>query len=80
MNTRPKSASAARAVARSKSARPEIVDLSKMPASSIRLDCRGANYFAGHPRHSAMPRPMIHSRSPRDRNFISSVNSITACG
>ena len=36
-------------------------------------------YSVGQGRHSAIPRPMIQSISSGDRNFMSSVNSVTAC-
>ncbi len=32
-----------------------------------------------HPRHSASPRPMIHSRSSAERKSSSSVTCVTVC-
>ena len=52
----------------------------KLKGRSIRPRLRSVQpHFAGHERHSARPRPMIQSRSSAERNFISSVNIVTAC-
>ena len=48
-------------------------------AGAARLAPVARFHSDGHGRHSAMPRPMIHAMSSGDKNFISSVNSVTAC-
>src|SRR5215831_14472141 len=60
---------------------------SLLPRGRLRTDSRGAHGNVAsvmlpgyrHPRHSASPRPIIHSRSSAERKSSSSVKWVTVC-